>query len=50
VQREVPYELGHYIAFDVDDIRAQLACFVLGVGTPSGPQIVSPRPLDADCE
>lgn len=49
VQVQTPFELGHYVAFDVDSVRAQVACFVLGVGTPEGPAIVSPRALDAPC-
>ncbi|MBI2374078.1 MAG: hypothetical protein HYV07_08770 [Deltaproteobacteria bacterium] len=35
----VPYELGHWISFDREDARSQYVCFVLGVGTESGPRI-----------
>lgn len=49
VQLEVPFELGHYVAFDVDGVRSQVACFVLGVGTPAGPGLVAPRGLDDAC-
>jgi hypothetical protein len=50
VMKKVPFELGHYIAFDTEDIRSQLACFVLGVGSVDGPKIVAPRALDAACD
>lgn len=50
MHEETPFELGHYIVFDEEPIQAQVRCFVLGVGTPRGPRLVAPRPLDAPCD
>ena len=50
VQVQTPFELGHYIVFDVPEVGAQVGCFLAGVGTSAGPAIVSGRPLDAPCE
>ncbi len=49
VQLAAPFELGHYISFDVAGVSAQVACFVLGVGVGEGPAVVAPRALDAAC-
>ncbi len=32
VQYQTPYELGHFVAFDVSEARHQYLCFVQGVG------------------
>jgi hypothetical protein len=50
VQLETPFELGHYIVFDVATIQGQVACFIQGVGSAEGPAIVSPRQTDAACD
>ncbi len=50
VQLQTPFELGHYVMFDVATMGAQVGCFLEGVGTPAGPAIVSPRALDAACD
>jgi hypothetical protein len=49
-QYAVPFELGHYIVFDMTTVQSQVACFLSGVGTPAGPSIVSPRGVDDSCE
>ncbi|MEW5741016.1 MAG: hypothetical protein AB1938_18995 [Myxococcota bacterium] len=49
VHLAVPFELGHYIVFDMAAVSSQVACFVLGVGTPAGPSVVAPRGLDDAC-
>lgn len=49
VQLQTPYELGHYIVFDVASVGAQVGCFLAGVGSPEGPAIVSARGLDDAC-
>ena len=49
VQLQTPFELGHYIVFDVASVGSQVGCFLAGVGTPEGPAIVSPRGLDDAC-
>ncbi len=49
-QYAVPFELGHYIVFDMTSVQSQVACFLAGVGTPEGPSIVSPRGVDDACE
>jgi hypothetical protein len=49
-QRQTPFELGHYIMFDVAETAAQVGCFLTGVGGPGGPRLVSSRPLDAPCD
>jgi hypothetical protein len=49
VQLRVPFELGHYIVFDVPGVSSQVSCFVLGVGTPAGPSVVAPRGIDDAC-
>lgn len=48
-QLTTPFELGHYVVFDVAEVSAQVGCFLAGVGT-TGPMLVSPRPLDAPCD
>jgi hypothetical protein len=48
-QVQTPFDLGHFIVFDVETVQSQVACFVLGVGTSAGPSIVSPRPYSAPC-
>ena len=49
IQLQTPFELGHYIVFDVASVGAQVGCFLAGVGTAEGPAIVSPRGLDDPC-
>lgn len=49
VHLAVPFELGHYVAFDMAGVSSQIACFVLGVGSAQGPSIVAPRGLDDAC-
>ncbi|GMU60111.1 MAG: hypothetical protein AMXMBFR34_18740 [Myxococcaceae bacterium] len=49
VHLRVPFELGHYVVFDMAGVSSQVACFVLGVGTPAGPSLVAPRGLDEPC-
>jgi hypothetical protein len=50
VQMQTPFELGHYIVFDVPSTGAQVGCFLARVGTAQGPAIVSPRLLDDGCD
>ncbi len=50
LQLEVPFELGHYIVFDMQSVQSQVACFLSGVGTEVGPTIVSPRGVDDGCD
>jgi hypothetical protein len=50
IQRQTPFELGHYIVFDVPEVLAQSVCFLAGVGSPQGAAIVAPRALDAPCD
>ncbi len=50
VQLQTPFELGHYVVFDVASTGAQVGCFLAGVGTTAGPAIVSPRGLDDACD
>ncbi len=50
VQVQTPFDLGHYVVFDVPSVGAQVGCFLAGVGNPGGPAIVSPRGLDDPCE
>ena len=50
VQLQTPFELGHFVMFDVPSVGAQVGCFIQGVGAPAGPAIVSPRGLDARCD
>ncbi|MBL9038497.1 MAG: hypothetical protein JNG84_08305 [Archangium sp.] len=49
-QLSTPFELGHYVLFDVETMQHQVACFLDGVGTAEGPAIVAPGPLSAPCE
>ena len=49
VQYAAPFELGHYVAFDVADTQQQYTCFVAGVGTEGGPKISSPSGSDTLC-
>jgi hypothetical protein len=46
VQYQTPYELGHFVAFDVSEARHQYLCFVQGVGA----SIVAPAPDDQPCQ
>lgn len=50
LQIQTPYDLGHYVVFDVASVGAQVGCFLAGVGSVNGPAIVSPRGLDDACE
>lgn len=50
LQIQTPYDLGHYVVFDVASVGAQVGCFLAGVGAPNGPAIVSPRGLDDACD
>jgi hypothetical protein len=50
VQLQTPFELGHFIVFDVGTVGAQVGCFLEKVGSSEGPAIVTPRALDATCE
>ena len=50
MQVATPYELGHYIVFDVDEVSGQVACFLEQVGQPGGPTLVSPRATSASCD
>ena len=50
IQLQTPFDLGHYIVFDVASTGAQVGCFLAGVGTAQGPPIVSPRGLDDACD
>ncbi|MGV3623377.1 MAG: hypothetical protein ACO1OB_21335 [Archangium sp.] len=49
LQIQTPYDLGHYVVFDVPSVGAQVGCFLAGIGSPTGPAIVSPRGLDDAC-
>lgn len=49
MQYAVPFDLGHYIVFDMASVQSQVACFLSGVGTAEGPSIVSPRGVDDAC-
>jgi hypothetical protein len=49
VQIQTPFELGHFVMFDVPSMGAQVGCFLQGVGGADGPAIVSPRGLDDLC-
>lgn len=48
-QFEVPYDLGHYVAFDREDTRYQYTCFVSQVGSAGGPKLPAPGKLDDAC-
>lgn len=50
VQVQTPFDLGHYIVFDVANVQGQVACFLDAVGLPGGPALVSPRAPDAPCD
>lgn len=50
IQLQTPFELGHFIMFDVPEVGAQVGCFLEKVGSPEGPAIVTPRALDAACD
>lgn len=50
LQIQTPFDLGHYVVFDVPSVGAQVGCFLAGVGSEKGPAIVSPRGLDDACE
>lgn len=42
-QVDTPFDLGHFVVFDRADVQRQVECFLLGVGTPSGPVLVAPQ-------
>ncbi|MFT3711735.1 MAG: hypothetical protein QM817_29200 [Archangium sp.] len=50
VQLQTPFELGHFIVFDVAGVGSQVGCFLEKVGSSEGPAIVTPRALDAACD
>jgi len=50
MQIQTPFELGHYIVFDVASIGSQTGCFLERVGSADGPAIVTPRGLDDACD
>lgn len=49
VQYAAPFELGHFVAFDVPDTQQQYTCFLAGVGTAAGPKISAPSGSDTIC-
>jgi hypothetical protein len=49
VQYAAPFELGHYVAFDVAQTQQQYTCFLLGVGTAAGPKISAASGSDTLC-
>ncbi|MBL8920538.1 MAG: hypothetical protein JNJ54_16865 [Myxococcaceae bacterium] len=48
-QSQTPFDLGHYVVFDREDVQHQVECFLGGVGTPSGPRVVAPAPRTTPC-
>lgn len=48
-QVQTPFDLGHYVVFDRDDVQHQVLCFLEGVGTAEGPVLVAPAPRAAPC-
>jgi hypothetical protein len=48
-QVQTPFELGHYVVFDREDVQHQVECFLDGVGTSEGPVIVAPAPRSTPC-
>ncbi len=49
VQYPAPFELGHYVAFDMPEVQQQYTCFLLGVGTAAGPKIAAASGSDTVC-
>ncbi len=49
-QVQTPFDLGHYVVFDREDVQHQVECFLDGVGTVDGPRIVAPAPRSAPCQ
>jgi len=45
----VPFDLGHYVAFDREDARFQYTCFLATVAAPAGAVVGAPAALDAAC-
>ena len=50
MQYATPFELGHFVAFDMSEARHQYLCFVQGIGTAAGPSIIAPAPDTAECQ
>ncbi len=48
-QVQTPFELGHYVVFDREDVQHQVECFLDGIGTAEGPVIVAPAPRSTPC-
>ena len=48
-QVQTPFELGHFVVFDREDVQHQVECFLDGVGTIEGPVIVAPAPRSTPC-
>lgn len=49
-QYQVPFNLGHYVAFDLESARYQYTCFLASVGTRAqGARVPAAGPLDAPC-
>jgi hypothetical protein len=48
-QTQTPFELGHFVVFDREDVQHQVECFLDGVGTAEGPVIVAPAPRSTPC-
>lgn len=48
-QVQTPFDLGHYVVFDREDVQHQVECFLEGVGTAGGPVIVAPAPRSTPC-
>lgn len=49
-QVQTPFDLGHYVVFDREDVQHQVECFLDGVGTAEGPRIVAPAPRSTPCQ
>jgi hypothetical protein len=45
---QVPFELGHYVAFDLESTRSQYTCFLQSVG-PTGARLSAAQSLDDPC-
>lgn len=48
-QVQTPFDLGHFIVFDREDVQHQVVCFLEGVGTAEGPVMVAPGPKGSPC-
>lgn len=48
-QSQTPFDLGHYVVFDREDVQHQVECFLEGVGTQAGPRVVAPGPRSTPC-